>query len=385
LEVDTNIQQLAQLYNMLIRVGTSKAPPLTIAGISKRVQANTPCWFLPLINSQILEVGAVASQYAWDYEGDGIYDIFGANVQRTYVSNGTYNATFRITDSNGMQDTDSISVVVWGATTTITGTAVISLPIGATVPFTFTGTNLKNVTAAHVTALLTSAGTNGVTVIGTAVPNAVGTSVTGLSLVAANDATPGTRNLRISNTDGTATAVNRINVQLICPSYSSQPLPQTLTAGATLTLTAAAIGTGPVAVQWLKDNAPLTDDARITGAATGTLTITGTLTTDTGNYSSAATNACGTTNSTAVAVTINPPAPIACALADVASDALDTTYNPNGSIGSEDLDAFIAGFVADNTAIADVASDALDTTYTPNGSVGPEDLDAFISSFIAGC
>ena len=77
--------------------------------------------------------------------------------------------------------------------------------------------------------------------------------------------------------------------------------------------------------------------------------------------------------------------PVACSLADVASDSLDTTRNPNGSIGAEDLDAFIAGFIAEDAAISDVASDSLDTTYNPNGSVGAEDLDAFIASFIAGC
>jgi len=78
-------------------------------------------------------------------------------------------------------------------------------------------------------------------------------------------------------------------------------------------------------------------------------------------------------------------APTACSMADVASDSLDTTYNPNGSVGPEDLDAFIAGFIANNTSIADVASDSLDTTYNPNGFVGAEDLDAFIAAFILGC
>ena len=72
-------------------------------------------------------------------------------------------------------------------------------------------------------------------------------------------------------------------------------------------------------------------------------------------------------------------------LADVASDGLDEAFNPNGSVGSEDLDAFIAGFIAENVAIADVASDGLDTTRNPNGSVGSEDLDAFIAAFILGC
>ena len=78
-------------------------------------------------------------------------------------------------------------------------------------------------------------------------------------------------------------------------------------------------------------------------------------------------------------------APPATCLADVASDSLDDVRNPNNSVGAEDLDAFISGFIAENVAIADVASDSLDTTFNPNGSVGSEDLDAFIAAFIAGC
>ena len=74
-----------------------------------------------------------------------------------------------------------------------------------------------------------------------------------------------------------------------------------------------------------------------------------------------------------------------CSLADVASDSLDVTYNPNGSLGPEDLDAFIGAFVSGNAPVADVASDSLDTVRNPNGSVGAEDLDAFIAGFVAGC
>ena len=77
--------------------------------------------------------------------------------------------------------------------------------------------------------------------------------------------------------------------------------------------------------------------------------------------------------------------PYSDCLADVAGDATDTTYSPNFSIGAEDLDAFIGGFIAGNVAIADVASDSLDLIRNPNGTVGSEDLDAFIASFIAGC
>ena len=75
--------------------------------------------------------------------------------------------------------------------------------------------------------------------------------------------------------------------------------------------------------------------------------------------------------------------PASC-LADVASDSSDTTRNSNGSIGPEDIEAFVNGFIADSAAIADVASDSSDTAFNPNGAVGPEDLEAFVNSFVAG-
>ena len=89
------------------------------------------------------------------------------------------------------------------------------------------------------------------------------------------------------------------------------------------------------------------------------------------------------TGTTVPGLVCPPVGPDCQSMADVASDGLDTTYSPNGSVGAEDLDAFIAGFIAENAAIADVASDGLDTTRNPNGSVGSEDLDAFIAAFIA--
>jgi len=72
-------------------------------------------------------------------------------------------------------------------------------------------------------------------------------------------------------------------------------------------------------------------------------------------------------------------------MADVAGDSLDTSRNPNCSVGPKDLDAFMAAYLAENAAIADIASDGIDTTYNPNGSVGPKDVDAFIAALLRGC
>jgi len=91
-------------------------------------------------------------------------------------------------------------------------------------------------------------------------------------------------------------------------------------------------------------------------------------------------NGCASVTTSEATLTIIQP----CGLADIVSDSLDTDPCANGSIGPEDLDAFIAAFISGNL-LADVASDSLDTTYNPNGAVGSEDLDAFIAGFIAGC
>ena len=71
-------------------------------------------------------------------------------------------------------------------------------------------------------------------------------------------------------------------------------------------------------------------------------------------------------------------------IGDIATDSLDTFLNPNGSVGPEDLDAFVSGFIS-GSSITDIATDGTDTSRNPNGSVGPEDLDAFIGGFLRGC
>ncbi|MBI4261849.1 MAG: PKD domain-containing protein, partial [Actinobacteria bacterium] len=50
--------------------------------------------------------------YEWDFEGDGTYDANGAQVQHAYAQPGTYDATLRVTDSGGLQDTDVVQVTV---------------------------------------------------------------------------------------------------------------------------------------------------------------------------------------------------------------------------------------------------------------------------------
>jgi len=60
--------------------------------------------------------GTIA-QYEWDFEGDGTYDWSSSttgDVTHTYNSAGIFNATFRVTDNDGLIDTDSVLISVSG-------------------------------------------------------------------------------------------------------------------------------------------------------------------------------------------------------------------------------------------------------------------------------
>ena len=53
-------------------------------------------------------------QYDWDFDSDGTYDLLdgGVSVNHTYDPNGTYTATVRVTDDDGLTDTASVTVTV---------------------------------------------------------------------------------------------------------------------------------------------------------------------------------------------------------------------------------------------------------------------------------
>ncbi|MBX3378710.1 MAG: hypothetical protein KF805_01330 [Phycisphaeraceae bacterium] len=220
----SNGNTIVQLYDLEIQVGTNVyADPYANAGINKRIGAGLVCYFMGDINSGITEnrVAETISRYEWDLDGDGVFETGvapAASVPKptfTYVSNGTYPVTLRVRDSQGKTGTDTINVVVFGATTTFTGTA-ISGDQGTSVPFTIVGTNLKNVTSAAMVTVTTG---TGVTVSGTPVPNAMGTEVTGLSFVIDSGASVGGHNVKVSNSDGNATFANflTVNAVVACP------------------------------------------------------------------------------------------------------------------------------------------------------------------------
>jgi len=85
------------------------------------------------------------------------------------------------------------------------------------------------------------------------------------------------------------------------PSFTTQPAPQTATAGGTITFTAAASGSPAPAYQWQKNG------NAISGATNATLMLTNVQTSDAGTYTVVATNSAGTQTSNAVTLAVTAP------------------------------------------------------------------------------
>jgi len=108
--------------------------------------------------------------YDVDFEGDGIYDVIGSasnTASFTYVSNGTYNATVRVTDSDADQVLASTQIVVGNVpvtNATLTSANVVSnepgsfdmlcSAVGGNAPYTFT-TTVNGNTVANVNGAFT--------------------------------------------------------------------------------------------------------------------------------------------------------------------------------------------------------------------------------------
>src|ERR1039458_2425018 len=94
---------------------------------------------------------------------------------------------------------------------------------------------------------------------------------------------------------------------LTAPAFITQPASESVLAGSTANFSATLTGALPMSLQWFFKNNPLTDNGRISGSLTANLIISNVTTADAGNYTLAATNYLGSTNSTVATLTVLVP------------------------------------------------------------------------------
>ena len=199
--------QFVQLYDLTVSAGLNPLPPppRAVAGVDKRVRANTACFFLGDLNSSATNPAATLTDasYDWDLDGDGVFETTATPRPVTvYSTNGPRTVTLRLTDSAGGVAYDSITVTVVGAVPMIHAVTPAQVQRGAVTPITITGVNIGLVLFGNQCVVSGA----GVAVLGTPAPDADGATITGLSLAVDPGADIGPRDLTLNAFNGAAVA-----------------------------------------------------------------------------------------------------------------------------------------------------------------------------------
>ncbi len=94
--------------NLWFTISDNYSPPTADAGPSKSGHADESISFDA--SGSTASSGSSIVEYAWDYNNDGLYDATGKIVTTTFSSKGTHTVRLRVTDSIGVQDTDTTTV-----------------------------------------------------------------------------------------------------------------------------------------------------------------------------------------------------------------------------------------------------------------------------------
>ena len=136
-----------------------------------------------------------------------------------------------------------------------------------------------------------------------------------LSISPAIGADAGAYTLVASNSDGiTISTPAHLFMDLALPSFTSLPLSRTNLAGATVSFSAEATGTGPISYQWVRYGEPVSDNGIFSGATTPSLQIAGVSGTNTGWYWLVASNAAGVVACNPARLSIETPGELGAAL-----------------------------------------------------------------------
>jgi hypothetical protein len=153
-----------------------------------------------------------------------------------------------------------------------------------------------------------------------------GETASTLDISSAMMSSAGTYTVDVIGTCGTVTSANAVVTINVVTAISAQPVDATICENGTVAVSVSATGTG-LTYQWLKDGSV------VSGAMASTLNITSATTSNSGVYTVNVTGMCGILTSTGATVTVNPkptvsiatPASLGCVNSSVTLDASGST------------------------------------------------------------
>lgn len=137
--------------------------------------------------------------------------------------------------------------------------------------------------------------------------NLAGSSSPVFTVPSTTSADTGSYSVVVTNAVGSATSVSvslTVNPAPVAPTITQQPAAQSVTAGAAVSFSVSAAGSGTLSYQWKKNS------MAIAGATSSTFTIPSVSSADAGGYSVVVTNSVGSVTSAIVSLTVNA-APVA--------------------------------------------------------------------------
>jgi large repetitive protein len=271
--------------NASSKPATVSAPTITTQPASRTVTAGQSATFT------VAASGTAPLSYQWQKDTVNLTGATTATLTLSSVTSanaGSYRAV--VSNSGGSATSAAATLTVNPA---VVAPAITTQPASQTIT---AGANVTFSVAASGTAPLSYQWQKDTV-------NLTGATTATLTLSSVTSANAGSYRAVVSNSGGSATsaaATLTINPAVVAPAITTQPASQTVTAGASVTFTVAASGTGPLSYQWQKDT------VNLTGATSATLTLSSVTSANAGSYRAVVSNSGGSATSAAATLAVNP-------------------------------------------------------------------------------
>jgi len=307
--VSNTVGSVTSASATLTVTSTPVAPTIITQPTSQTVAAGQTATF------SVAAAGTAPLSYQWQKNGANITGATATSYTTPATLSSDSGATFDVVVSNTAGSVASASATLT-VNPALVAPTITTQPVGQTVTAGQTATFF--VVAAGTAPLSYQWQKNGANIGG-----ATATSYT--TPATASSDSGSTFDVVVSNTVGSITSTAAtlvVNAAAVTPTITTQPAPQTVTAGQTATFTVVAGGTSPLNYQWQKNS------ANIAGATAASYTTPATASSDNGaTFDVVVSNTAGSTTSTAVALTVNAATPHSVTLSWDASTSTVVGYN----------------------------------------------------------